>query len=121
MTRVRRPAGAALAAVLVLAGCGEARKATPTEPNGEPVPTAVVARTRLEYFIATDIRERARESGLTGTVRVRSVRCARHGDRIHYVCRIRTSSSYSKAKVDTNVADAFYNPRTDQADYNIRP
>jgi hypothetical protein len=95
-----RGAGAALAGVvLVLAGCGEARKATPTEPN----------------------RERARESGLTGTVRVRSVRCARHGDRIHYVCRIRTSSRYSKARVDTNVADAFYNPRTDQADYNIRP
>ena len=117
-----RGAGAALAGVvLVLAGCGEARKATPTGPNGEPVPTAVVARARLEYFIAADIRERARESGLTGTVRVRSVRCARHGDRIHYVCRIRTSSSYSKAKVDSNVADAFYNPRTDQADYNIRP
>ena len=118
----RRGVTAALvaAAGLLLAGCGDRKVKVPTEPNGMPVPTAGEARQQLEYFIATDLRDRAHDAGLKGTLRVRSVHCAKR-DRIHYVCRIRTSSSYSSAAVDVNVADAFYNPRTDQAGYDIRP
>jgi len=118
---VRAAGPAALAAGLALAGCGgHSAATTATGAGGEPLPTAAVASARLEYYIAEDLREQALSAGLRGKLRVRSVRCVRR-DRIHYVCRIRTTSSYSTTPVDTSVADAFYDPRTDQAGYDIRP
>ena len=83
------------------------------------MPSAEVARSRLETYIASDIRRRAIAAHAGATVTVESVRCVRR-DRIHYVCRIRSSSSYRKG-VDEFVADAFYDPRTEQAGYDIRP
>jgi len=120
MTRgTRRPAAAAAlgTVVLGLAGCGGS---THTATSETGLPSAGVARARLEYFIAADLRGRAHDAGLGAKLRVRSVHCVRHG-RTRYVCRIRTSSTYSKAAVDETVADAFYNPRTEQAGYDIRP
>ena len=116
-----RAAVAALASCLALSGCGGSTHGTPTtEPNGAPVPSAEVARSRLEVYIASDIRHRAIAAAHAGaTVTVESVRCVRR-DRIHYVCRIRSSSSYGKG-VNEFVADAIYDPRTEQAGYDIRP
>jgi hypothetical protein len=111
---------AALAGGLALSGCGgSTHGSTSTEPNGAPAPSAEVARARLETYIASDIRDRAIAAKSGSTVTVESVRCVRR-DRIHYVCRIRSSSSYRKG-VDEFVADAFYDPRTEQAGYDIRP
>src|SRR5262249_20900876 len=86
-----RAGPAAVVLVLCLAGCGAATRSVPTDPNGAAVPTAGVARARLETYIASDIRERALAAHIGHTVTVHSVRCRRR-DRIHYVCRIRSSS-----------------------------
>jgi hypothetical protein len=114
-----RPSPAALVAVLALAGCGGSAKPVPTLPNGAPVPTAAEARARLESYIASDIRSRAVAAHIGRVVTVHSVRCVRRG-RIHYVCRIRSSTTYRRG-VQQFVADAFYDPRTEQAGYDIRP
>ena len=116
---MRPAAPAALLAGLVLAGCGGSPTPVPTGPNGAPVPNAEVARARLETYIANDIRARAIEARIGSTVTVHSVRCTRR-DRIHYVCRIRSSTSFREG-VEEFVADAFYDPRTEQAGYDIRP
>ena len=109
-------------AVLALAGCGgsEPREpATRTAPNGWPMPTDEEATRRLELYIATDIAARARQAGIADVVTLHDVRC-RKLDRIHFVCRIRSSSDYGDG-VDENVADAMYDPRTENASYDIRP
>src|SRR5262249_1734304 len=104
----------------VLAGCGGSpAPPTPTLPNGAPVPTAAEARTRLETYIASDIRSRAAAAHIAPVVTVHSVHCVRR-DRIHYVCRIRSSTTY-RPGIEQFVADAFYDPRTEQAGYDIRP
>jgi hypothetical protein len=110
---------AALLAGVALAGCGGPATPVPTEPTGAPVPSAATARARLETYIADDIRARAIEARIGGTVTVHSVHCIRR-DRIHYVCRIRSSTSFRNG-VEEFVADAFYDPRTEQAGYDIRP
>ena len=115
-----RAAAGALLVALACAGCGGGRSSTTaTLPNGAPAPTAAQARARLELYIAGDIRGRAIAAKVGGIVTVHSVRCVRRG-RIHYVCRIRSSTSYRNG-VETFVADAFYDPRTEQAGYDIRP
>ena len=116
---MRRAAPAALLAGLVLAGCGGASTPIPTEPNGAPAPSAATARARLEMYIARDIRSRAIAAKIGSTITVHSVRCVAR-DRIHYVCRIRSSTSFRDG-VEEFVADAFYDPRTEQAGYDIRP
>jgi hypothetical protein len=106
----------ALAALLVpLAGCGGGGQ----QPSASTLPTQDVARARLEVWIADDLRRRARDAGSTANVKVHGVRCA-SVDRTHYVCRIRSSSAYRPA-VTEFVADAMYDPRTENASYDVRP
>jgi hypothetical protein len=83
------------------------------------MPSDEEATRRLELYIATDITERASKAGIAEVVTVHDVRC-RKRDRIHFVCRIRSTSDYGEG-VDENVADATYDPRTENASYDIRP
>jgi hypothetical protein len=110
---LRRAAAAALLAGLALAGCGGSSTPAPTEPSD------ATTRARLETYIASDIRSRAIAAKIGSVITVHSVRCTRR-DRIHYVCRIRSTTSFRNG-VQEFVADAFYDPRTEQAGYDIRP
>jgi hypothetical protein len=109
--------------LLALAGCGgsdpTSEPAAGTAPTGWPMPNDEEATRRLELYIATDITERASTAGIADVVTVHAVKC-RKLDRIHFVCRIRSSSDYGEG-VDVNVADAMYDPRTENASYDIRP
>jgi hypothetical protein len=106
--------------LLALAGCGgSSSPPVSTGPNGWPMPSDEEATRRLELYIATDIQMRAVEAGLRDVVTVHSVTCKKR-DRIRFVCRIRSSSDYGEG-VDVNVADAMYDPRTENASYDIRP
>ena len=106
-----------LAALLLgLAGCGGGNEAA---PRASTLPTPDVARARLEMYIARDLRQRAISAGSGATVTVHGVRCS-SVDRTHYVCRIRASSAF-RTGVDEFVADAMYDPRTENASYDVRP
>jgi hypothetical protein len=95
--------------VLGLAGCGSSSK-----PSGDDE-----VRSRIERFIAGDIRHRAIRAGIGGTLTVHSVRCV-EVDPTRFTCRIRTSSDYGDRDADS-IADVIYDVNTRRILYDIRP
>ncbi len=92
--------------LLALAGCG-----------GSTGPSEAEVSSRIERFIASDIRQMAIKAGIGDSLKIRGVKCAKV-DRTHFTCQIRSSSAYGNGH---SVADVIYDPKTEDATYNIRP
>ncbi len=105
-----RRAAAAVALLLLpaAAGCGGSSK-----PSDDEV------RSRVERFIASDIRAKAIGAGIGGSLTVHGVTCAAV-DRTHFTCRIRTTSEFGRHDANS-IADAIYDPKTERMEYDIRP
>ncbi len=106
MTVPKKQVLAAIVMLLALAGCGGSTGASDDEVNG-----------RIERFIASDIRHMAIRAGIVGSLKVQRVSCVKV-DRTHFTCRIRSTSNYGD--VDS-IADVIYDPKTEDAIYDIRP
>jgi hypothetical protein len=107
-TTRRAAVAAALLLVLTAAGCG-----------GSSGPSDDDVSSRVERFIASDIRAKAIDAGIGGSLTVHGVTCAAV-DRTHFRCRIRTTSEFGRHDADS-IADAIYDRKTERMEYDIRP
>ena len=96
----------AVVMLLALTGCGGS-----TGPSDDEVTS------RIERFIAADIRGMAIKAGIGDSLTIKRVKCTKI-DRTHFTCDIRSSNDYGNVE---SIADVIYDPRTEDAVYDIRP